>query len=123
MLGDMNVDLAKNKMVTRHLQSCLSEFDLSQLISQPTRVTKVTSSIIDHIYTNNANLFHHNGVVDPGLSDHGLVFVTRNMSEIPRKRKRCMYVIIVSLMKCFLPKRCLLPIGVMFFVPGMLMRL
>ena len=57
----------------------------------PTRVISSTSSIIDHIYTSNPALFHHNGVLDPGLSDHGLVFVTRKHVRTS-KEKETLYI-------------------------------
>ena len=55
ILGDININLVnKDKMsnsTKRYIEFC-SEHGLKQLITSPTRVTKNTSSLLDHILTN-----------------------------------------------------------------------
>ena len=45
-----------------------------------------TSTCIDHVYTNNSDLFSHRGLVEPGLSDHCLIFVARKRRRISREK-------------------------------------
>ena len=97
MLGDMNVDFLKSNSSTKYLNSFLSKFHLTQLIEHPTRITEVMQTIIDHEYTSNPNLFHHWGVLDPGLSDHGLIFVTRKHARISKEKES----IFVRDFRCF----------------------
>ena len=51
-MGDFNIDCTSciNK---KKWQNLVQLFDLSQLVSEPTRITETTSTLIDHIYTNN----------------------------------------------------------------------
>ena len=57
ILGDINCDLLDN-----NLSPLVSEvkftylYQYEQLIKEPTRVTKDTSTLIDHFYTSNSNL-------------------------------------------------------------------
>ena len=48
-MGDFNLDLSMN--TNRKWLNLIELFDLSQLISQPTRVMETSSTIIDHVYT------------------------------------------------------------------------
>ena len=49
----------------------------TQLINTPTRVTANTSSLIDHIYTNNRDKVSQAGVIETGISDHFITYCTR----------------------------------------------
>ena len=49
-------------------------FNMSQIISEPTRVTANSLSIIDLIYTNIESIVD-SGVIDANISDHFLTFV------------------------------------------------
>ena len=48
---------------------------LSQLVCEPTRVTKDSATLIDHIYTNNEETIQHVNVKQLCLSDHYAVVV------------------------------------------------
>ena len=56
VMGDFNIDLLKlsNNHVLDivNLTNC---FGLRNLINKPTRVTKETHTLLDHIYTNDSN--------------------------------------------------------------------
>jgi len=58
-------------------------FDLTQLIKEPTRVTKTTSSILDLILVSDQNKISHSGVSCIGVSDHQLTFCTRKIKKNP----------------------------------------
>ena len=53
-MGDLNLDF--NIKLNKKWCNLIELFDLSQLVSQPTRVTESSSIIIDHIYTSHAKI-------------------------------------------------------------------
>ena len=59
---------------------------MSQLIDRPTRVTETSSTVIDHIWTNNPYLYSHRGVIEPGLSDHALIFACRKRPKLNKEK-------------------------------------
>ena len=94
ILGDFNINLlAKQnyKFYQTNTQSLSSEaknyfqfcslYGLEQLIKSPTRVTCITSSLIDHILTAFLERVSHQGIIDVGLSNHQLIYCTRKFSR------------------------------------------
>ena len=52
-MGDINCDFdTPSDDDTRQLRNILNSFGCSQLIKDPTRTTRKTSTIIDHLITN-----------------------------------------------------------------------
>ena len=85
-LGDMNcdmLDLANND--TKHLKKLFIKFNLVQLIKDPTRTTATTKTIIDHIITNKPEFVSESGVLSCGISDHDVVFLTKQMRLLKLK--------------------------------------
>ena len=79
-LGDTNCDMldfANND--TKHLIKLLTKYNLPQMIKSPTRTTATTKTIIDHIITNRPEFVSKNGVLANGISDHDVIFFTKNM--------------------------------------------
>ncbi len=72
VVGDTNVDL-NEKQDNKWLKS-ISDNDFNQLITCPTRISGLKSTIIDHVYTNPTNNISESGILDTGLSDHFPVF-------------------------------------------------
>ena len=76
--GDFNVDLLQTAN-----QRWAGKFgrilDLSQVITEPTRTTASTSTLIDHVWITRqtASEIKSTGVVSTGLSDHDAVFITK----------------------------------------------
>ena len=56
-LGDANIDLQKCYPDSTKLRLFLSQYNSTQLITNPTRVTNTSSTLIDHIYVNNPDLY------------------------------------------------------------------
>ena len=50
LMGDFNIDIAS--CTNQKWNNLIKLFDLSQIVTEPTRVTNSTSTIIDHVYTN-----------------------------------------------------------------------
>ena len=78
-MGDINCDFdTPSDNDTRHLENGLNSFDYSQLIKDPTRTTRKTSTIIDHIITNRPDAVSSCGVRPCGISVHDALFLIRN---------------------------------------------
>ena len=56
-------------------------FDLHQVITEATRITQSTSSIIDHIITNSKDRLSQSGTISIGLSDHFMTYCTRKIPK------------------------------------------
>ena len=98
ILGDFNVNMYhNNRYIVRDDNTISSKFlshdvknyhqfctmhDLKQLIQSPTRVTCSTSTLIDHILTSAPSRVSQKGVINVGVSDHQLIFCTKNISRI-----------------------------------------
>ena len=77
ILGDFNYCLIKNKK--NKITKVLDINGFTQLINSPTRVTNNSSSLIDHIYTNDTRKISQSGVIESGISDHFITYCTRKI--------------------------------------------
>ena len=73
LLGDLNIDLTKQEGMD--FSNELSSMGLISCIDIPTRVTPLSSSVIDHIFTNIMDQFIESGTIDVDISDHKATFV------------------------------------------------
>ena len=67
---------------------------MKQLINSPTRVTNISSSIIDLIYTSDERLHSGSGVLKTTISDHYSVYTIINLksgksSNLPFRTIQC----------------------------------
>ncbi len=87
LLGDTNCDLSSALSriecpnydipnCTSHLLDFYNSFGLKQLITEPTRETLDTATIIDHVSVSHPTNAVESGVVKTCISDHYLVYVT-----------------------------------------------
>ena len=81
ILGDFTVNLNYEGRrvpngVKKYKEFCTLH-GLTQLVKSATRVTKSTSTILDHILTNSVDNIFQVGTLDIGLSDHQLIYCTR----------------------------------------------
>ncbi len=86
LLGDCNIDFMSRSNAKTKLSNFLKLSNLDQSIKCPTRITTRTATCIDHVYSNNIDLFANAGTLQTGLSDHDLIFVCRKKCKI-RKAK------------------------------------
>lgn len=64
----------------------LSSFHFTQIVNEPTRVAKNSSTIIDHIYLTSTSLLSSCSTSPPlGSSDHRSLLLSLNWSKCPRK--------------------------------------
>ena len=75
IMGDLKSNLLTAECTeTKSLTSFRESFNLSQLITSPTRVTDSSSSIIDVIFTSKAKQVIKAGLIDCSISDHDIIF-------------------------------------------------
>ena len=51
-----------------------NNYELNQLITCPTRITKHSSTCIEHVWTNQPSMYTNLGTIEVNLSDHLLLF-------------------------------------------------
>lgn len=80
VLGDFNINYFPDDIKCNYSNSrwndIVFEYGLTQLIENPTRVMKSSSTIIDHIYVNNVNNINKVSVPNISMSDHYPVCIT-----------------------------------------------
>ncbi len=66
----------------------LTTYQLRQIIDKPTRVTESTKTLLDLIICKTGDLKTiASGVINLGISDHNLVYISRNVG-IPKGKPR-----------------------------------
>ena len=85
LIGDFNLDYLCPQKIPKKWASLAETFNLSQIIKEPTRVTDVTKSLIDHIYVTNSENVQESHVVKYSISDHYPVGMTRK-ETVPYKK-------------------------------------
>ena len=88
ILGDFNINLLEAEGKNKRWMNMVTSFSLNQLISCPTRVTDTSSTLIDHVYSNNPSNIAESGVVKYTLSDHFLIFATRLCTPTKKKESK-----------------------------------
>ncbi|XP_031331265.1 uncharacterized protein LOC116181009 isoform X1 [Photinus pyralis] len=75
-LGDFNINMLNlNNRDTLKYTTMIDFFSLKQIIQEPTRVTRTTSTLIDHILVSEGKVIIECGVIGShGLSDHCLIY-------------------------------------------------
>ena len=76
IMEDVNKIYSKTKKVSR-----IKLLALKQIIKSLTRVIPNTPTLIDHILTNTNEEVTQCGLVNIGLSDHQMIFCTRNIEK------------------------------------------
>ena len=68
-------------MMLKSITSCTMH-GFQQLMQPLTRVTCSTSTLINHILTSVPSRVSQKGIIYEGMSDHQLIFCSRNISKI-----------------------------------------
>ena len=84
LLGDFNKNLF-NEDTDRDWGNFTTSLGLTQLINEPTRVTKDSKTLIDHIYTTNEENIRSVKVEKICVSDHYAIFCNRSSHISPDK--------------------------------------
>ena len=88
LMGDLNCNLAAPQLDhnANLLSSIADVYSLQQLITDSTRCTDSSSTLIDLIFTNCPERVVCSGVSHIGISDHSLIYVYRKLSIDPPSR-------------------------------------
>ena len=89
-MGDMNCDMLKTRdNDTRHIKRIYGTYQFKEMITEVTRVTSDTRTLMDHIASNKPDRISSGSVISCGISDHDAVFVVRSMRipELPRNSR------------------------------------
>lgn len=90
-MGDLNLNrMDTNKREGKLLIDLEESFNLTCLINSPTRITNVSSTLIDVMLTNRPDYFIKSGTFDPEISDHCLIYGILNEKTIHYQQKTIM---------------------------------
>ena len=87
VMGDVNIDLWKPPPLATKLSEICSAFGLVPIITEPTRVSKSSQSLVDHMCVSEDVTVLHHKVVTYSTSDHVPVLVkldTKNKFSAPK---------------------------------------
>ena len=87
ILGDFNFDLNTKSSIVTSYKDSLEGFFFAQLVTEPTRITENSSTIIDHLWTNEEEIII-NYAVETGLSDHKMIKATCDLKIQHVKRPK-----------------------------------
>ena len=87
LMGDFNIDLLKESHSKNKWTDMYPTFELKQTISEPTRITSTSKTLIDHIYISNKLSQHCTCQAVLGISDHSVVLTNLKL-ETPHCSKR-----------------------------------
>ena len=76
LMGDLNCDLLTTTphCYTKRLNFICESFNLTQIITETTRITETSETLLDVIYCSNASKFCKSGVIHAGISDHSVIY-------------------------------------------------
>ena len=97
--GDLNCNLLSSNVDSSPLRGLCENFNLKQLITSPTRVSRHHESLIDVIISSNPTLIKDSGVKEITISDHFLVCTVLNL----RKQKPRKSIMNVRILKTYVP--------------------
>ena len=84
ILGDLNCNLLQQNPDGLSLLNFVSELNLKQLITLPTRITESSESLIDVVISSTPDLVLESGVIETCISDHFWVYMVLNL-KLPKQ--------------------------------------
>lgn len=87
IIGDINIDLLSDYHYSKKLKECMNDSTMKQIVTEPTRITRSSKTLIDHIMTNDVNQVKYKILNDELISDHSTVQIILKKSEIPIERE------------------------------------
>ena len=84
LMGDLNCNLLSEVVSNNssHLLNIIDIYGLPQLITEPTRVTQYSSTLIDLCLTNSPDKISKSGVINIGISDHSAVYLICKVAHL-----------------------------------------
>ena len=85
IMGDLNIDILSSISTNcKELKEFCKDFNLTQYIKEPTRITSKSRTILDVIMTN-MNFVKESGVLDIIISDHLPVYIIKKKPRLTHK--------------------------------------
>ena len=81
LLGDFNIDLVSTVCQRNSWINTFQNYNLTQIIKEPTRITSESKTLIDHIYVSDDVNVSNSGVLSWSVSDHNPVYITVKKSN------------------------------------------
>ena len=93
LMGDINLNISKSVCSSSSINylSMLESNDVFQLITKPTRVTKNSASLIDHISTSTLSNPIFPGIILNDISDHFITYCAISLKSNPESVKHQKY--------------------------------
>ena len=90
ILGDLNCDMLKDDSdpPTIILKGILESYQLFQLITEATRITNRSRTLIDHYITSTPEKVNFSGIIHTGISDHSLIYGIRKLNFVQNMREK-----------------------------------
>ena len=84
LMGDLNCNLLSEVVSNNssHLLNIIDIYGLTQLITESTRVTQYSSTLIDLCLTNSPDKISKSGVINIDIGDHSAVYLTRKFAHL-----------------------------------------
>ena len=78
IMGDLNADMLNTTDIkTKKYNTFFKQISVDQLVNEPTRVTDKTITLLDHVLGNRKGYYVRSGILDPGPSQHEMVYTSR----------------------------------------------
>ena len=88
-VGDLNINLLSQSPVSQDILSTMLAFHLHQVVTEPTRVSSSSSSLIDHVYISDSSLVNSCSTTPAiGNSDHLSITTILTRRTVPPQRIR-----------------------------------
>ena len=90
VLGDFNIDIlpSSNHPLEKSWSDIAHNYELSQIITKPTRVTSTTKTLLDHIYINTNIITKYSDVLKWSISDHFPVYLVIGNYDHEKEKKK-----------------------------------
>ena len=84
IVGDFNINLlnSNNNTVIKSYSNMIYSQGCLPIITQPTRITENSSTLIDHVYTNNTTKEMKSFILLHDLTDHMPIIVSTNLKKL-----------------------------------------
>ena len=87
LTGDLNSDLLKRDRNGNKLLQILHDFNYKNLIKVPTRVTEMSSTLLDLVFVSNPSKVYSSSVIDIAIADHKFIFAVYMLKQQRAKPK------------------------------------
>ncbi|XP_041482134.1 uncharacterized protein LOC121429238 [Lytechinus variegatus] len=91
LIGDLNCDMLSTNPSshTKRLLRLATEYNLTQCVKQATRITQVSETLIDHVFSSNCDNVKYCDVIPLSLSDHYMIALSWGRSKPMSPHNHC----------------------------------